>query len=42
MATKQQIENEIKQLDKAFKEKLISNDDYCTMLHTLLKKIKNF
>jgi hypothetical protein len=41
MTTKQQIENEIKQLDEAFKEKLISTNDYCTMLHTLLKKLKN-
>jgi hypothetical protein len=41
MNTKQQIENEITQLDKAFKEKLLSTNDYCTMLHTLLKKLKN-
>lgn len=35
------IQQEIKQLDDAYKAKLISTNDYCTMLHTLLKKLKN-
>ena len=38
---KEQIKKEIAELDKAFKMKLISVNDYCTMLHTLLKKLKN-
>jgi hypothetical protein len=42
METKQKIENEIKELEAAFKQKLICTNDYCTMLHTLLKKLKNF
>ena len=37
---KQEIENEIKELEIAYKAKLISTNDYCTMLHTLLKKLK--
>ena len=36
---KAQIEKEIAELDEAFKMKLISTNDYCTMLHILLKKL---
>ena len=37
---KSEIENQIKELDQAYKAKLISTNDYCTMVHTLLKKLK--
>ena len=37
---KELIEIEIKELEKAFKMKLISCNDYCTMLNALLKKLK--
>jgi hypothetical protein len=38
---KQKIEQEIKDLDFALKAKLISVNDYCTMVHTLFQKLKS-
>ena len=38
---KNEIKKEIESLDKAYKAKLIGTDEYCTMLNTLLKKLKN-
>ena len=40
MKTKEEINQEIAQLDKAFKSKLISTNDYCTMVNSLLKQLK--
>jgi hypothetical protein len=40
MKTQEKIKAEIAHLDKAFKDKLISTNDYCTLVHTLLKKLK--
>lgn len=39
--TQIKIENEIKQLEAALKAKLISVNDFCTMYHTLSKKLKS-
>ena len=38
--TKQQIEQEMKDLYNAMKSKLISVNDYCTMYHNLAQKLK--
>lgn len=38
---KEQIENEIKQLDKALKSKLISVNEYCTIYYNLSQKLKS-
>lgn len=40
MKTAQEIKKEIAMLTEALKEKLISVNDYCTMYHTLSKKLK--
>jgi len=41
METKEHIKKEIAQLDAAFKAKLIGTNDYCAMLNSLLKQLKN-
>ena len=41
MKTANDIKKEIEMLTEAFKEKLISVNDYCTMYHTLSKKLKS-
>lgn len=38
--TKQQIEQEMKDLYTAMKSKLISVNEYCTMYHNLAQKLK--
>ena len=38
---KAEIENQIKSLDKAYKAKLISTDEYCSQLTPLLKKLNS-
>lgn len=38
--TAQEIKKEIALLDEALKQKLISVNDFCTMYHTLSKKLK--
>ena len=38
--TKQQIEQEMKDLYVAMKSKLLSVNDYCTMYHNLAQKLK--
>lgn len=38
--TVQEIQKEIALLDEALKQKLISVNDFCTMYHTLSKKLK--
>jgi hypothetical protein len=38
--TAQEIKKEIALLDEALKQKLISVNDFCTMYHTLSKKLR--
>ena len=38
--TKQQIEQEMKDLYTAMKSKLITVNEYCTMYHNLAQKLK--
>lgn len=40
METKQQLEQEIKMLDQAYKNKLIGTDEYCSQLTSLFKRLK--